>query len=108
MVAEQAQSRRPGAGHRVLCGGLGWLSATTARYPIPTRTDIGFLQDMRTHHEQAVTMSLVLPRPSRAPIPTFRLIAREIVFDQGIDIGRMIQLLRQFGEPPRPTRATPR
>jgi uncharacterized protein (DUF305 family) len=51
---------------------------------------------MRTHHEQAVNLSfyyLSLPGIDG----NLRDIAREIAFDQGIDIGRMIQLLRLFG-----------
>jgi len=44
-----------------------------------------------------VTMGLYyLSRPDTDP--NLRVIAREIVFDQGIDIGRMIELLRLFGE----------
>jgi uncharacterized protein (DUF305 family) len=80
----------------VLCGGLGWLVGNNRAIPDPNSTDIGFLQDMRTHHEQAVTMGLYyleLDGTSR----DLRDIAREIVFGQGIEIGRMIQLLRQFG-----------
>ena len=80
----------------VLCGGLGWLVGNNRAIPDPNKTDVGFLQDMRTHHEQAVTMGLYyleLKGTSR----DLRDIAREIVFGQGIEIGRMIQLLRQFG-----------
>ncbi|MEY2416343.1 MAG: hypothetical protein QOH53_1677, partial [Ilumatobacteraceae bacterium] len=80
----------------LLCGALGWLLGNNGAIPDPNATDIGFLQDMRTHHEQAVNLSfyyLELPGTN----PDIRVIAREIIFDQGIDIGRMIQLLRQFG-----------
>jgi uncharacterized protein (DUF305 family) len=80
----------------LLCGALGWLVGNNRAIPDPNATDIGFLQDMRTHHEQAVNLSfyyLELPGTN----PNIRDIAREIIFDQGIDIGRMIQLLRQFG-----------
>ncbi|HEY5423120.1 MAG TPA: DUF305 domain-containing protein [Ilumatobacteraceae bacterium] len=81
----------------VLCGGIGWLIGNNRATPDPNAVDIGFLQDMRTHHEQAVTMGLYyLSRPDTDP--NLRVIAREIVFDQGIDIGRMIELLRLFGE----------
>jgi len=81
----------------VLCGGVGWVIGNNRATPDPNAVDIGFLQDMRTHHEQAVTMGLYfLSRPDTDP--NLRVIAREIVFDQGIDIGRMIELLRLFGE----------
>jgi len=65
--------------------------------------DIGFLQDMRIHHEQAVAMSLVYIDASSAGSPTglstrsvLRLIAREIIVDQSVESGRMVQMLRQF------------
>ena len=80
----------------VLCGGLGWLVGNNRAIPDPNKTDVGFLQDMRTHHEQAVTMGLYYLE-LKGTNRNMRDIAREIVFGQGIEIGRMIQLLRQFG-----------
>ncbi len=80
----------------VLCGALGWLVGNNRAILDPNATDTGFLQDMRTHHEQAVNLSfdyLAL----RGTNGNLRVISREIVFDQGIDIGRMIELLRMFG-----------
>ena len=80
----------------VLCGALGWAVGNNRAIPDPNATDIGFLQDMRTHHEQAVNLSfdyLALQGTNG----NLRVIAREIVFDQGIDIGRMIELLRMSG-----------
>ncbi len=80
----------------VLCGALGWVVGNNRAIPDPNSTDIGFLQDMRTHHEQAVYLGLYylsLDGTER----DLRDIAREITFGQGIEIGRMIQLLRQFG-----------
>ena len=65
--------------------------------------DIGFLQDMRIHHEQAVAMSLVYIDASSAGTPeglasrsVLRLIAREIIVGQSAESGRMVQMLRQF------------
>ena len=82
----------------VLCGGLAWMVGNNRAIPDPNQTDVGFLQDMRTHHEQAVYLGLYyLGDPGTSP--AIRDIAREIVFGQGIEIGRMIQLLRQFGKP---------
>jgi uncharacterized protein (DUF305 family) len=80
----------------LLCGALGWVVGNNRAIPDPNAVDTGFLQDMRTHHEQAVYLGLYfleLDGTSR----DLRDIAREIVFGQGIDIGRMIQLLRQYG-----------
>jgi uncharacterized protein (DUF305 family) len=80
----------------LLCGSLGWLIGNNRAIPDPNSTDIGFLQDMRTHHEQAVYLGLYYLSDAGTN-PDLRDIAREIVFGQGIEIGRMIQLLRQFG-----------
>lgn len=66
-------------------------------------SDIGFLQDMRIHHEQAVNMGLVYLDVSApgmgegsASRGTLRLIAREIIVNQSNESGRMVQLLRIF------------
>ncbi|MGZ4701101.1 MAG: DUF305 domain-containing protein [Ilumatobacteraceae bacterium] len=80
----------------VLCGGFGWLIGNNRAMPDPNTTDLGFLQDMRTHHEQAVYLSLYYLSDSGTN-PNLRDIAREIVFGQGIEIGRMIEMLREFG-----------
>ena len=80
----------------LLCGALGWLVGNNRAIPDPNSTDIGFLQDMRTHHEQAVNLGFYY-LSLQGTNPNLRVIAREIVFDQGIDIGRMIQLLRLYG-----------
>ena len=80
----------------VLAGALGWVVGNNRALPDPTPTDTGFLQDMRVHHEQAVQMALIyLDRPDTDP--ALQTIAREIVVGQNIEIGRMIQLLRDFG-----------
>jgi uncharacterized protein (DUF305 family) len=83
----------------VALGGLtGFVIGEAAATPDPNSVDIGFLQDMRAHHEQAVDMSLnYLSKPGIDP--NLQLIAQEIAFDQAADIGRMIQLLRQYGKP---------
>ena len=59
--------------------------------------DTGFLQDMRGHHEQAVAMSFVF-LAAEGTHPGLRTVARSIIFGQGIEIGRMIQMLRDLGE----------
>ncbi len=80
----------------VLAAGIGYVVGNNRALPDPGSTDIGFLQDMRVHHEQAVQMSLIyLDRPDTAP--TLQTTAREIVVGQNMEIGRMIQLLRGFG-----------
>ena len=80
----------------VLAGGLGFILGERNVIARPNSIDVGFLHDMRTHHEQAVEMSLVM-LDKQDISPALRVIAKEIAFGQGIDIGRMIQLLREFG-----------
>ncbi|MEY2553492.1 MAG: hypothetical protein QOC57_1352 [Ilumatobacteraceae bacterium] len=80
----------------ILCGGLGWLIGNNRAIPDPNRVDTGFMQDMRAHHEQGVYLSLYY-LSDQGINPDLRVIAREIVFGQSIEIGRMIQLLREFG-----------
>ena len=82
-----------------LIGGMvGWLIADARSDTRGNDVDVGFLQDMRTHHEQAVQMAftyLGLPDTD----PGLQTVARSIVVGQEIDIGRMIQMLRDIGAP---------
>jgi uncharacterized protein (DUF305 family) len=80
----------------LLAGMIGWMIGDDRTEP-HNAVDTGFLQDMRVHHEQAVLMSFVYR--SRDDIdPGLSTIARSILRGQNIEIGRMIQMLRQFGE----------
>jgi uncharacterized protein (DUF305 family) len=82
-----------------LIGGMvGWLIGDSRSNDQGSAVDIGFLQDMRTHHEQAVQMAftyLNLPDTD----PGLRTVAGSIVVGQEIEIGRMIQMLRDMGAP---------
>lgn len=60
--------------------------------------DTGFLQDMRIHHEQAVAMSSIYLNVAPNGNTTLRTIAREIMLDQALESGRMVQMLRTFSE----------
>jgi uncharacterized protein (DUF305 family) len=71
---------------------LGGSSADTAHNGV----DVGFLQDMRIHHEQAVVMSTLYLGAAPDGNPTLRMIAREIMLEQQMETGRMVQLLRVF------------
>jgi uncharacterized protein (DUF305 family) len=85
-------------GIALIAGMVGWLISDASNDPGGNDVDVGFLQDMRVHHEQAVQMGFMyLALPDTAP--GLRQVAREIVFGQGIDIGRMIELLRDMGAP---------
>jgi uncharacterized protein (DUF305 family) len=80
-----------------IAGMVGWMIGEANAADDPSEVDVGFLQDMREHHEQAVAMSLMfvqLPESS----PGLRTVARSITVGQSIDTGRMIQLLRGFDE----------
>jgi len=82
----------------LIAGMVGWLIADARSEGRGNDVDIGFLQDMRTHHEQAVQMAFIylgLPDTS----PGLQTVARSIVVGQEIDIGRMIQMLRDIGAP---------
>jgi uncharacterized protein (DUF305 family) len=82
----------------LIAGMIGWLIRDTSAQPDAGDVDIGFLQDMRVHHEQAVAMSMMyLDRPDTDP--GLRTVARSIMFGQAMDIGRMIQLLRDADAP---------
>lgn len=82
-----------------LCFGMvGWLVADATSGRRGGQVATGFLQDMRVHHEQAVQMGLIyLDRPDADPSLT--VVARSIVVGQSLEIGRMVQLLRDMGAP---------
>jgi uncharacterized protein (DUF305 family) len=85
-------------GAALIAGMIGWLIADASSEPSGGDVDVGFLQDMRSHHDQAVQMAFMyLAMPDTDP--GLRVVARNIVLSQGIDIGRMIQLLRDMDEP---------
>jgi uncharacterized protein (DUF305 family) len=81
----------------LLAGMVGWMIGDSGNGRDADPVDVGFLQDMRVHHEQAVAMSFMYLALDDTQ-PGLRDVARSIAFGQGIDIGRMIQLLRDFGE----------
>ncbi len=75
---------------------IGWVVGNNTAIPDPNSTDIGFLQDMRAHHEQAQQMAMIYLNADDAD-PQLRTVARSILIGQGIDIGRMVELLNGFG-----------
>lgn len=77
---------------------LGWSFGRSSAQEEGNEVDVGFLQDMRVHHEQAVAMGqLYLDVPDAAP--ELRAVTRSIVEGQALEIGRMIQQLRALGAP---------
>ncbi|MGI8763591.1 MAG: DUF305 domain-containing protein [Ilumatobacteraceae bacterium] len=82
----------------LIAGMIGWLVHDTVSEPGAGDVDVGFLQDMRVHHEQAFEIAMTyLDRPDTDR--GLRVVARTIVFGQSIEIGRMIELLRSFDAP---------
>lgn len=75
----------------------GWMIGDAGAGPRHNQVDTGFMQDMRIHHEQAIFMSFVY-RDLPDTDPELRAIAASIVQGQSIEVGRMVQLLRDFGE----------
>jgi uncharacterized protein (DUF305 family) len=81
----------------ILAGMIGWMIGDNGGRPAHNEVDVGFLHDMREHHEQAVYMSLIY-RELQGTSPGLGTVALTIVRGQDIEVGRMIQLLRSFAE----------
>lgn len=82
----------------ILAGIAGWMVGDSNGELAHNEVDTGFLHDMREHHEQAVYMSFVyrsLPDIDAG----LNIVAGSIIVGQSQDVGRMVQLLRMFGEP---------
>jgi uncharacterized protein (DUF305 family) len=78
---------------------LGFAVATFVhrdRSPGEGSVDVGFLQDMITHHEQAVEMAQ--SELANGSDPTVQSFAREILMFQAMEIGSMDRLLSDWGQ----------
>lgn len=78
--------------------GIGYNVGKNSASLAHNQVDTGFLQDMRIHHEQAVAMSSIYLAISPDGNNTLRQIARQIMLDQSMEGGRMVQLLRILEE----------
>ncbi len=81
----------------LLAGMAGWLVGDSGAQVKYSDVDTGFLQDMREHHEQAILMGFIF-RELPDTNDDLAVIAASIIQGQAVDVGRMIQLLRSFGE----------
>ena len=81
----------------ILAAMVGWMIGDNSSRVAHDDVDTGFLQDMRLHHEQAVFMGFVY-RELPDTDPEIEAIAASIVQGQSLEVGRMVQLLRSFGE----------
>lgn len=82
----------------ILGVGIGYYVGDRNASPSYDSTDVGFLQDMRFHHDQAVEMAFFYLTRSEDPNQRLSLIAEEILLSQQLESGRMVELLRSFGQ----------
>ena len=81
----------------VIAALIGWMVGDSNSELAHGDVDTGFLHDMREHHEQAVYMSFVyrsLPEIDSG----LNTVAGSIIIGQSQEVGRMVQMLRMFGE----------
>ncbi len=69
--------------------------ATRDRPPSADSADVGFLQDMLTHHDQALGVATLTVAYGEDPI--VRSYAREVLTFQSYEIGVMTQMLEEWG-----------
>jgi uncharacterized protein (DUF305 family) len=85
-----------------LGGAIGYAitkSADEAATPDAGSVDVGFLQDMRWHHDQAVRMAFVmLDKPAAGQDPRVRSVATDILRTQQFEAGVMAGQLRAWGQ----------
>jgi uncharacterized protein (DUF305 family) len=83
-----------------LGGAGGFFVANRSDAPGARSIDVGFLQDMRWHHDQATQMALAyMGKPAAGQDPALRTIAAEILLEQQLEAGAMVQLLHDYGQP---------
>lgn len=78
-----------------LGGAVGYAVAHQAGAPRADSIDVGFYQDMISHHEQALQMATV--ELASGSDSTIRSLAREILQAQSYEIGLMRQQLTNWG-----------
>ena len=82
----------------VLGGAVGWRLTKSQDAAAPGRdsVDVGFFQDMATHHNQAVAMGYLYLQNGTDPL--LRQIATEVINYQNAEIGMMNDHLAQWGQ----------
>jgi uncharacterized protein (DUF305 family) len=81
----------------LLAGAAGWTLGK-GQPPAPGSADVGFLHDMRTHHEGAIQLSQI--QLTNGTHDSIKVFAEEIILFQSYEIGRMDQLLLGWGYRP--------
>jgi uncharacterized protein (DUF305 family) len=70
------------------------LFVTRDQPPAADSADVGFLQDMATHHEQAIGIALL--ELAYGEDPTVRSFASDVLTSQSYEVGVMTQMLRTW------------
>ena len=78
-----------------LGGVLGFGFTSWAGRPGADSAEVGYLQDMITHHEQALAMANY--ELANGELPEVQIFAREILLQQSYEIGVMEAKLREWG-----------
>src|SRR4051812_43947881 len=78
-----------------LAGAVGYLVGTRSERTPSNAVDIGFLQDMSDHHDQAIEMALQTYTRTDAPI--IRGFAQDVLVFQRFELGQMAVLLADHG-----------
>ena len=76
---------------------MGVMAVERGRPPTDTSLEAGFARDMMTHHDQAVTMALLIR--DRTEDPVLRSVATDIILTQQNQIGQMFGWLNVWGLP---------
>lgn len=84
----------------LMVGVAGVLIYQRSSTPGADSVDVGFMQDMTTHHQQAVEIASVVAE--NATDPELRAFAREILIFQQYEVGYMEALLEDWGQWPFP------
>lgn len=74
----------------------GFLIGEWVSQPDTSAVDVGFLQDMTNHHEQAVQMASIAVIEAQDPV--VREFAKEVLITQQRELGLMEAWLRERGE----------
>lgn len=79
-----------------LAGVVGWIIGTPD-HPDADSVDVGFSQDMITHHEQAIQLAALANQLTEQP--AVRSVAAEVLIAQQFEIGMMTAWLDDWGQP---------
>lgn len=81
----------------VLAGYVAGTTTTRPDVPPEGSVDVGFVRDMIVHHQQAVTLAMIVLQ--RATVPAVREAADDIATSQQQEAGLMTGWLQQWGLP---------